>query len=123
MNLLTRDPSAENLGQTAEDELRQIPYLNKEEEKITTAQINRGFQSGFDPVHCQEKVSDFPVPSRDVTNQTLGKIAYLYLQCTNRQKCLHCPNRPQCKKVSGFPVPSRDVNSSWPGIIKLFPSR
>jgi hypothetical protein len=51
MNLLTRDTSAGNLGQTAGDELRQIPFLNKEEEKITTAQINRGFQSGFDPVH------------------------------------------------------------------------
>ncbi len=33
MNLLTRDTSTGNLGQTAEDELRQIPFLNKEEEE------------------------------------------------------------------------------------------
>ncbi len=25
----------------------------------------------FFPVHCKKKVGDFPVPSRDVTNQTL----------------------------------------------------
>ncbi len=33
--------------------------------------------------HCK-KVSDFPVPNRDVTDQTLpgGKIANLFLQCS-----------------------------------------
>jgi hypothetical protein len=48
MNLLTRDPSAGNLGQTAGDELRQIPFLNKEEEENYDQQ---GFSIWFCPVH------------------------------------------------------------------------
>jgi hypothetical protein len=54
-------------------------------------------------LHCKKKVSDFPVPSQDVTNQTLpgkffmtreslvgdtpagaGKVAHLFLQCISK---------------------------------------
>jgi hypothetical protein len=46
MNLLTRDTPAGNLGQTAEDELRQIPFLNKQEENYHS-EDQQGFSIRF----------------------------------------------------------------------------
>ncbi len=55
MNLLTRDPLAGNLGQTAVDELRQIPFLNKEEEKLPLRRSTGGFDQVLTPCTLLKK--------------------------------------------------------------------
>ncbi len=55
MNLLTRDTSAGNLGQTEEDESRQIPFLNTEGNKLPQRRSTGGFQSGFDTLYIVKK--------------------------------------------------------------------
>jgi hypothetical protein len=92
MNLLTRDISAGNLGQTAEDELRQIPFLNTEGKNYHSAD-QQGFSIRFCTCTLLKKGERFSSSQAgmgcNVTNQTLGKIAYLCLQCTtDKSACI-----------------------------------
>jgi hypothetical protein len=68
-----------------------------------------------------KKVSDFPVPNRDVTAQTLPgeKSLTLFYSAVWKQPVSRLP-RHCIKKVVVFPVPSRDVtNQSLPATVEV----
>jgi hypothetical protein len=64
---------------------------------MSLTKLSLGRKSFFYGAHCKKQVIDFPVPSRDVTYQTLtklvsdipagdGKIDNLFLQCMRKEE-------------------------------------
>jgi hypothetical protein len=75
---------------------------------MSLTNLSLGRKSLFYGAHSKKKVIDFPVPSRDVTYQTLtklvsdipagdGKIINLFLQCMRKEE-RHIPRQIRKKK-------------------------